>query len=77
MHYDHMCWPKPYCWWDEYYTPWLRNIEMLRKDVEHDEILREVWTNAVREIDLYRRFDHEYGYEFYLLRKSALHRADF
>jgi len=76
---DHFSLPES-CWWDEYYSPWLRNIERLKEDAEHDDFLRAAIANAVAEIDLFRRFSHEYGYEFYLLQKSnviiqrAMHR---
>lgn len=56
-------------WWDEYYNPWLRNIERL-KESEPDEYLRAAIANAEAEISLYERFCQEYGYEFYLLQKS-------
>jgi SAM-dependent methyltransferase len=66
---DHFTLPER-CWWDEYYGPWLRQIEMLKDDAEHDDFLRAAIANAMTEIDLFRQFNHEYGYEFYLLQKS-------
>lgn len=68
---DHFTLPES-CWWDEYYNPWSRNLEDLREDAKHDEVLRAVIERASVEIDLFRRFSNEYGYEFYLLRKSDI-----
>jgi serine/threonine-protein kinase HipA len=60
------------CWWKEYYSPWLLHIEQLKEDAENDDYLRSAITNALTEIDLFRQFHQEYGYEFYLLQKSEV-----
>jgi hypothetical protein len=60
----------PSCWWDEYYTPWLRNIERLKEEANQDDYLRSAIADALDEIDLFRRFATEYGYVFYLLQNS-------
>jgi len=58
------------CWWDEYYDPMLQKIDRLKDDATRDEALAFVLANSGAEIDLYRRFGHEYGYVFYLLQNS-------
>ncbi len=60
------------CWWDEYYGPWLHHIEKLKAEVEQDTFLSAAIANAETEINLFRRFHHEYGYVFYLLQKSTV-----
>jgi putative acetyltransferase len=68
---DRFTLPLP-CWWDEYYEPLLRNIERLRAEAEHDDMLAAAIANASSEIDLFRRRNQEYGYVFYLLQKSEV-----
>jgi cyclopropane fatty-acyl-phospholipid synthase-like methyltransferase len=66
---DHFTLPLS-CWWTEFYDPWMRNIERLQKDAEHDKSLRDAIEYSLEEMDIFRNFNHEYGYEFYLLQKS-------
>jgi serine/threonine-protein kinase HipA len=56
-------------WWDEYYTPLLERIAALRPNASR--ALESVLDETEREIDLYRKHGHSYGYVFYLLAKSA------
>jgi SAM-dependent methyltransferase len=58
-----------HCWWDEYYNPWLANVDKLKGADDCDQFLLAAIKNAELEVDLYRRFSKEYGYEFYLLQK--------
>jgi serine/threonine-protein kinase HipA len=57
------------CWWSEYYDPLEKNIEKLKADAGSDEDLKTAIANAEEEIDIYRKFGEQYGYEFYLLQK--------
>lgn len=59
----------PAAWWDEYYTPLEQRCAALRSTPDPD--LRAVIEETGREIELYRRHGHAYGYVFYLLRKRA------
>ena len=57
-------------WWDEFYNPWLCHIDTLKLEAEQDQDLRKLMDDALMEINLFRKYSHEYGYEFYLLQKS-------
>lgn len=59
------------CWWDEYYDPWLQKLDKLSAEADTDELMQQAIGNARKEIDLFRRFHQEYGYEFYLLQKTS------
>lgn len=58
------------CWWDEFYNPWLEHLQRLKAEDNLDSFLRLRIENAEEEIDLYRRFNREYGYEVYILQNS-------
>ena len=60
------------CWWDEYYTPLLWNIERLTPEAKTDEFLFRAISDISEEIELYRRFHEDYGFVFYLLKKSNI-----
>lgn len=55
-------------WWDEYYTPLSHRAAQLRPGA--DAPLLATIEATEREVDLYRRHGHSYGYVFYLLRRS-------
>ena len=57
----------PAAWWDAYYTPLALRLEELRSTPDPE--LRAIVEETGREIELYRRHDHAYGYVFYLLRR--------
>jgi len=65
---DHFTLP-PSAWWDEYYGPLERNVQQLKSKQDMDEHLNAAIRSAEAEIDLYRRFGDQYGYEFYLFQK--------
>jgi len=58
-------------WWDEYYGPITANIERLAPEAAKDKYLADAISEAQAEIDLYRRHSADYGYVFYLLKKSS------
>jgi SAM-dependent methyltransferase len=64
---DHFTLP-PEAWWDEYYTPLEQRMAQLAPGAEAE--LAAVIDETRREIELYRRYGHAYGYVFYLLRPS-------
>jgi SAM-dependent methyltransferase len=57
-------------WWDEYYRPLRERMAALRTEAVADPELADVIAATAREIDLYERFGHTYGYVFYLLRAA-------
>ena len=58
----------PSAWWDEYYTPLLENVGRLRPTADAE--LMAAIEGTEREIEMYRRFGHSYGYVFYLMRRT-------
>jgi len=64
---DHFRLP-PAAWWDEYYTPLEQRMAHLAPAADAE--LAAVIDETRREIELYRRQGHAYGYVFYLLRPS-------
>jgi SAM-dependent methyltransferase len=64
---DHFTLP-PAAWWDEYYTPLQQRMADLAPAADAE--LAAVIDETRREIELYRRHGHSYGYVFYLLRPS-------
>jgi len=66
---EHFVLPES-AWWDEYYNPTLANIERLTAEATEDKYLAVAIAEAQAEIDLYRNYSADYGYVFYLLKKS-------
>jgi serine/threonine-protein kinase HipA len=62
---DHFTLP-PAAWWDEYYAPLEQRMAHLAPAADAE--LGAVIDETRREIELYRRHGHTYGYVFYLLR---------
>jgi cyclopropane fatty-acyl-phospholipid synthase-like methyltransferase len=58
-------------WWDEYYNPLLRRIEILRLDSENSSAVAAVMESTEKEIDLHRQWGPTYAYVFYLCQKSG------
>ena len=61
-------------WWDEYYNPLEKRIQMLRKKYKNDPKALAVLDNEQLEIDLYRKYSKWYGSVFYVMQKAE-HRA--
>jgi serine/threonine-protein kinase HipA len=61
--------PLPaFAWWDDYNTPLLDRIAALRPVASGDLI--DLLDETEREIEVFRRHGHSYGYVFYLLSRS-------
>jgi SAM-dependent methyltransferase len=56
-------------WWDNYYTPLARRIEILRLIAEG--ALQSVIRDTEAEMDLFRRHGDSYGYTFYVLEAGV------
>lgn len=56
-------------WWDDYYNPLQKRIQLLREKYEEDEVAEQVFALEEKEIDLYRKYSDFYGYVFYVLKK--------
>lgn len=56
-------------WWDDYYDPMLKRInELAEQNRGNTEALADL-SGLVKEIDIYRKYSAEYGYQFYLVKK--------
>ena len=58
-------------WWDEYFTPLLERIELLRKDAPGDVDLAAAIAASEREVEMRRRYGGSFGYVFYLARSAG------
>jgi serine/threonine-protein kinase HipA len=67
---DHFVLPAS-AWWNEYYTPMQKRIEVLRPQVATDADLAAVIGESEHEIDVFRRFGRSYSYVFYIMQKRA------
>lgn len=56
-------------WTENYYNPIEKNIEQMKRKYVSDKAAQQVIDMLEQEIDLYRRFGHEYSYVFYILQK--------
>jgi ubiquinone/menaquinone biosynthesis C-methylase UbiE len=58
-------------WWQDYYNPLLKRIEILRKEYAGNvEALMEL-DATIEEMEMYRKYPEYYGYEFYLMQKTV------
>lgn len=58
-------------WWDDFYTPMLRRIDMLRGRYAADVQALAVLDQLAQEPEMHRRFADYYAYEFFVARKPA------
>lgn len=56
-------------WWDDFYTPMLRQIERLRVEYANDRHAMTALDEIGLEPELHRRFGDCYGYEFFVARR--------
>ena len=57
-------------WWN-YYGPAERRVEELKEKYAHDPEVLAKLDEALREHDLFRKYNDAYGYVFYVMRKPA------
>jgi ubiquinone/menaquinone biosynthesis C-methylase UbiE len=57
-------------WWDDYYRPLEGSLPALRSSHAGEPEALAFLDSVQREIDLYRRYSDEYGYVFYVLRRT-------
>jgi ubiquinone/menaquinone biosynthesis C-methylase UbiE len=56
-------------WWDDYYDPMLQRInELTEQNRGNTEALADL-SGLLKEIDIYRKYSTEYGYQFFLLKR--------
>jgi hypothetical protein len=64
---DHFILPES-CWWDNYYGPMQKRLEMLKRKYAGDESAQKPLDETQQEIEMYRRYSAWYGYVFYLMQ---------
>jgi SAM-dependent methyltransferase len=57
-------------WWDHYYTPLSRKLEILSQQYTDDQEVQALLSSFAEEIDLFREHSREYGYSFFVMRKK-------
>jgi SAM-dependent methyltransferase len=58
-------------WWDDYYTPLESRVHLLQEKYAAQPEALEILRSEQQEIDLYRKYSHEYGYVFYVVSPKA------
>jgi ubiquinone/menaquinone biosynthesis C-methylase UbiE len=56
-------------WWDQYYLPLLRKLEILGQQYQDDQEVQALLSSMAEEIDIFRNHSREYGYSFFVIRK--------
>jgi ubiquinone/menaquinone biosynthesis C-methylase UbiE len=54
-------------WWDQYYIPLFRNLEILKPRYKNDEEVQALISSVEEEIQMFRDHSREYGYSFFIL----------
>ncbi len=54
-------------WWDHYYTPLSRRIDLLEGENRGNEEAMALYQDVREEIVVYRRYSDEYGYAFFVM----------
>ena len=57
-------------WWDHYYTPLSRKLEILSQQYKDDQEVQALLDSFVQEIQIFRDHSREYGYSFFIIRKE-------
>ncbi len=55
-------------WWEPYYQPMEKRLEMLRQKYGEDQAVRKPIADTQQEIEMYRKYSAWYGYVFYLMQ---------
>jgi hypothetical protein len=55
-------------WWDHYYTPLSRRLEILKQQYERDQEVQALISSAEEEMQIFRTHSREYGYSFFITR---------
>lgn len=58
-------------WWDDFYTPMKRHIEILRRKYAQDQEALAVIDQLAQEPELHQRYSDYYAYEFFVVRRFA------
>lgn len=57
-------------WWSNYYEPLLQRIDQFNRfgDIHHR--MQKVIAETLEEIDMFKKYSDQYGYEFYIMQKK-------
>jgi ubiquinone/menaquinone biosynthesis C-methylase UbiE len=58
-------------WWDQYYTPLLRRIPVLKEKYADNPDAQNIIRELEKEIEVHRNYSKEYGYTFFVLNNST------
>ena len=58
-------------WWQDYYNPLLKRIEILKKEYAGDSDAQNELDMTLEEIEMYRKYADYYGYVFYVMQKTG------
>jgi SAM-dependent methyltransferase len=56
-------------WWDDYYAPLEKNVEMFRRRHDGEAEALELADSVQHEIDIWRAYSDFYSYEFFVIRR--------
>ena len=65
---DHFTLPDE-AWWDDFYTPMMFRIKMLRGKYAKDEEALAILDQLAQEPEMHRRYSEYYAYEFFVVRR--------
>jgi len=57
-------------WWNQYYSPLMDRIEMLKEKYANNHDAQAIIQGLEREMEIHRKYSKEYGYRFFILRRS-------
>jgi len=57
-------------WWQNYYNPLLKRIEILKKDYAGDSEAQSELDMTLEEMEMYRKYAEYYGYVFYVMQRT-------
>jgi ubiquinone/menaquinone biosynthesis C-methylase UbiE len=58
-------------WWDDYYIPLSRRVEILARKYRHDREALALLKSIEEEIQMFRTHSDEYGYSFFVVKKRG------
>jgi hypothetical protein len=57
-------------WWEDYYTPMLERMKILKVKNSGKAEAEAVYTEAETEVEMFRRHSKSYGYTFFILQRN-------
>ncbi len=57
-------------WWTDYYDILIERVKEYKRDQKLNDEAKQVLNETEREIEMFRKYSGQYGYEFYIMRKA-------